>query len=85
MGCLAVGVLVFAEVYLIIMVVRMALNHFFNVEFPASFDKFLGFWLPLILTGLWLLSNDFQCTGGSSGGAIESFEWDGRSSAPHSN
>lgn len=85
MGCLAVGILVFAESYLIIMIVRMFLHHFFNVEFPCSLDKFFGFWLPLVLTGLWLLSNDFKCTGGSSGEAIESLEWDGRSSGPHSN
>jgi hypothetical protein len=85
MGCLAVSVLVFAEVYLIIIVIRMALNHFFNVEFPDSLDKFFSFLLPLALTGVWLLSNDFKCTGGASGGAVESLEWDGRSSGPHSN
>jgi hypothetical protein len=67
------------------MIVRMVLHHFFKFEFSDSLDKFFGFWLPLALTGLWLLSHDFKCTGGSSGEAIESIEWDGRTSGPVSN
>jgi hypothetical protein len=85
MGCIVVSILVFAEYYLIIMIIRMVLHHFFKFEFPDSLDKFFAFWLPLALTGLWLLSIDFKCTGGSSGEAIESLEWDGRSSGPYSN
>jgi hypothetical protein len=85
MDCVGVGIIVFAGFYWGILFFSMVLNHFFNVEIPGGLDKFFGFWLPLVLTGLWLLSNDFKCTGGSSGEAIESLEWDGKSSGPHSN